>query len=91
LVFLGENEKEVIEISHKLYDILQEDISSQELYSPIPSPISKIKNNYRWRMIIKTKFSDNIIYILNNMLDEFEKMKNTKVRVIVDVNPNNMN
>lgn len=86
----GTNEKEVIEVSHKFYDILKEDIGNTELFSPIPAPISKIKNNYRWRILIKTKFDDDIIYIINNALDEFEKMKYDSVRVIIDVNPNNM-
>jgi len=60
------------------------------LYPPVPSPINKVKNKYRWRIIIKCKFEQNMIELMEDMLEEYYNMKTTDTRVIVDVNPNNM-
>ena len=52
----------------------------------------KIKNKYRFRIIIKCKFDDSMIGIINDVLSEYQKMKeskNTKNRVSIDLNPNN--
>ena len=56
------------------------------VYEPVPSPIDKIKNNYRWRLIIKGKVN-------LKLLEKIEKsiyLENKDVSLIVDINPNNM-
>ncbi len=60
------------------------------LYSPVPSPIDKIKDRYRMRIIIKCKYDERINNLLNDSLDEFYKMKTVSARVAVELNPNNM-
>lgn len=57
--------------------------------TPVPSPISKIKNQYRWRILVKCKFNNNIINSINNILCNYYKTK-YKAKVIFDVNPTNM-
>ncbi len=88
------NEKEVIEISQKLHQYMKKKLIEEKLgiilYSPVPAPIDKIKNKYRWRIIIKCKFDNNIMETIHQMLKEYEKMKKSNTRVIVDLNPNNM-
>lgn len=59
------------------------------LYKPVPSPINKIKNKYRWRIILKCKFDNNMIDIINEVLAICYDDK--KGIVLVDVNPTNMN
>lgn len=60
------------------------------IYQPVPAPIDKIKNKYRWRMIVKCKVnSKNLDMIKFATQDEkLAKMKNTAI--IVDINPNNL-
>ena len=60
------------------------------LYSPVPSPIDRIKNKHRWRMIIKCKYDDRVRELLNGMNVEFYGFKNNSTRVAIEVNPNNM-
>ena len=61
------------------------------LYSPVPSPIDKIKNKYRWRIIVKCKFDDTIINLMKDVQDFFGNTKKLdSTRIIVDLNPNNM-
>lgn len=80
------------EAATKLYKILQKKIlESITIFKPVPAPISKIKNKYRWRIIIKCKLSNNVIKMVNNTLEEFYKNNNKDIRIIVDTNPNNMN
>ena len=57
------------------------------IYKPVPSPIDKIKNKYRWRIIIKCKLNNKIIDYINSSI---EIKKNYGVKIIVDVNPNSM-
>lgn len=60
------------------------------LYKPVPAPIDKIKNKYRWRMLIKGKVNSQLLDILtySTQNDKVTKMKNTSI--IIDINPNNL-
>ena len=60
------------------------------LYKPVPSPIDKIKNKFRWRIIIKCRFGEDIIGTINECIEQVFNGKNRNVSMIVDVNPNNM-
>lgn len=95
LLVTGKNEKEVINISKVLHSSIKEKIKIDNLkillYSPVPSPIDKIKNKYRWRVIVKCKFDDSIINAMNETLEDFYNMKKSEsARIIIDLNPNNM-
>ena len=56
----------------------------------MPAPIDKIQNKYRWRMIIKGNMDRSINDEINSCLKEVYNKNLKDVRVIVDVNPNNM-
>lgn len=91
----GEDEIEVQKVSNLLYVFFKQKILKENikilLYKPVPSPIEKIKNKYRWRIIIKCKFENDIIVLINDALNEFSKMKKKdSCKVIIDLNPNNM-
>ena len=60
------------------------------LYSPVPSPVDKIKDRYRWRMIIKCKYDDRVNALLTDALNQFINMKTKTARVNIELNPNNM-
>ena len=93
---VSSKDKEKIEFAAKeLHKLLQKNIIKYkvnlELFNPVASPISKIKNNYRWRIIAKCKLSRQILEFVNKTLEEYYGLKIKNVRVIVDSNPNNMN
>ena len=92
------NEETTIKVIKKLHNYLKQRIKTENigvlLYSPLPAPIDKIKNKYRWRMIIKCKFGEDIIEFINNMLEEYNKYeipKKEDVRINIALNPANMN
>ena len=89
----GENQKEVEQISQNLYTKLDEKMKKLEtdlvLYSPRPAPIDKIKNKYRFRLIIKGTFNDVANNMIQEVLEDVYKTGN-KIRIVVDVNPSSM-
>ena len=93
----SENKNEIVNVSKKIYDNMKEKIKREDLkillYKPVPAPIDRIKNKFRWRIIVKCKLDEKITKSLKNTIEKVEKeVKNTKyeTRIIVDVNPSNM-
>ena len=61
-----------------------------ETYSPMSAPISKINENYRWRILLKSNITEDTIELINFCLDNFEEQKNKDTKLSFDVNPINM-
>ena len=92
--FNGIQEQEIIELSNFVYDYLKSNLNVEneefKIFNPMPSPIDKIQNKHRWRIIIKGNMTEGANTIFNNCLKEVydKNLKNTKITI--DVNPNNM-
>ena len=91
------NSGELMNVANGIYEDIKKKIKIEDLkillYKPVPAPIDRIKNKFRWRIIIKCKIDEKIIESLKNTIEKIEStIKNTKneTRVIVDVNPSNM-
>lgn len=88
------NESELVEVATKLYHYLKNRLIKENigmiLYPPVSAPVDKIKNKIRWRMIIKCKIDNTIITLMNDMLEEYGKMKARDTRITIDLNPNDM-
>lgn len=86
------NENEIKNVSNFVYEYLNQNLDMEEfkIYRPTPSPIDKIQNRYRWRIILKGNIDEKSNSILNKCLRIIysKNLKNT--RVDIDVNPNNM-
>ena len=87
----GENEESVASTIEALYKELKKYFENQNIniLPPMPCPIDKIKNKYRWRIIIKCLFDNNIIDGINKILKDIYS-KEKKVSINVDVNPTSM-
>ena len=95
IILIGFNsllEKEIIDASTKIYNYLKNNLDGQEfnVLKPMPSPIDKIQNRYRWRIIIKGNMTEAANNVLNTCLRKFYNSNYKNTRVSVDVNPNNM-
>lgn len=90
--FNGEKEQDVIYGARKIHKYLKTRVISENigiiLYSPVASPIVKIKNRYRYRMIIKCIYNEDINELLQEALKENEIKKNIKISI--EINPTNM-
>ena len=95
IILIGFNslsEKEIIELSNKVYNYLKRSLEGQDfiVLKPMPSPIDKIQNRFRWRIIIKGNMTEEANTIINNCLQKVYDANYKNTRVTVDVNPNNM-
>ena len=86
-VISGTNESFVQEDAKKFYNIIKSDF---EVFAPMPAPISKINENYRWRVLAKGKISELEIDKINYCLESFNREKNKETKLNFDINPNNM-
>ena len=92
------SETEISKVSNQVYDYLSKKINNNlneyeqnfRIYKPMPSPIDKIQNRYRWRIIMKGEMNEKINKILNDCLKEFYKKDIKTTKITIDVNPNNM-
>ena len=87
-------EQEVAKVAGKIHEYLKNRVLRENigiiLYKALPSPIDKIKNKYRWRILIKCKFGDDITDLIYDVLEEFQKLKSKSTKITIDLNPNNM-
>jgi len=89
----GDDENKVIEDSRKIREVFEEYFTENEsvkVLREVPSPISKIKNKYRFRIIIKSdvskKINDEVYELLSN--DKFDDISS---EFTVDFNPISFN
>ena len=57
------------------------------VFKPVPAPIDKIKNKYRWRIIIKGKVNSSMLKAISLSFNGTENSR--KTTITVDINPNN--
>lgn len=86
------NETNIKNISNEMYKKLLEKLNQEEfkIFRPMPSPIDKIQNRYRWRIIIKGNMTVEANEVLNQTLKEIYSRNIKDIRISIDVNPNNM-
>lgn len=98
ILVYGENNSIVHEKIQKIYDIIKEQMIIHHngdlqnyLIGPNPAPIERIKNNYRWNILVKAL--DDEIEELKNLinrvciLDEYS-LKDDGIKISIDINPN---
>ncbi len=87
VVLRSKGEKVLIEAANSLAKILRKKNKDKHLkvVGPAPAPISKLRGNFRWTVILKCKD----VLGANKLLKKcFKKWKSsTKVKVVVDVDP----
>lgn len=92
--FTSEDENEVRKVAENIHLYLKNRVVKENigiiLYKALPSPIDKIKNKYRWRILIKCKFSEEIMELMNDTIEKYYSLKSKNSRITVDLNPNNM-
>ena len=83
----GEDQRKTKEYIEKLVKEIKKNLNKEEILGPGEAPISKIKNRYRYHLIIKTK--DNNLH--NYLKDNYNKLKSEGqkegMRVLFDVDP----
>ena len=91
--FSGEEQKEITNVSTFVYNLLKTNLEKYDIkvFMPMPAPVDKIKNKYRWRIIAKGNVTKEVTIVINKCMQKFyESGIGKKVNIAVDVNPNNM-
>lgn len=94
--FIGENESKTALCSKKFFEILieQNDKYKQKIIvlGPSASKITKLNNNYRYRLSVKCKNSKSVRILFSETLKKLSKIKEYKdVSVTLDLNPYDLN
>lgn len=100
LLIYGENVKIVSDISRDIYkliykeiDFIDENNKKYYIIGPHPAPLEKIKNNYRWNIIIKSdkQYMRSFKNILKRVLINNEYNLSIKdIKISIDINPNSI-
>lgn len=95
IIIIGFNsldETEIKKVSNKAYEYLIKNLNNEEfkIFKPMPSPIDKIQNRFRWRIIIKGNMNVQANETLNDLLKSIYNQNIKSTKVSIDVNPNSM-
>lgn len=90
--FSGANEKEIKDSSTYVYNLMRKNLEKYDIkvFPAMPSPIDKIQNKLRWRIIAKGKVTPEVTIILNKCLQNIYQKNLKHTSIYVDINPNNM-
>ncbi len=90
--FAGKNLQEIQKVSKLVYKKIKSiEEKNINIYKPVASPIDKIKNKFRWRIVIKCKLTSRVLDIINYGIEDERIKKCKETSIVVDINPNNMN
>ena len=96
VVFSGKSLRKVTSCAQNFSSTLKRRMKSgrqkrAEILGPAPAPLSKIKNQYRWQLLIKTKSINSISSLIRKILEgEKNAKKKEAVRITVNVDPMDM-
>ncbi len=89
IVLRGKKSEDVkeksIDIASKLREAIKLCKDEVEILGPAPTPIARIKDKYRWHIIVKANNFEKLQMALKKIENEGKKSK--KVQIIIDVDP----
>ncbi|MBQ7097821.1 MAG: primosomal protein N', partial [Clostridia bacterium] len=88
----GEDEALVKEKIEGIGKVIEKKMGENEIFSkvgPAPAPIAKIKNSFRYRILLKCRDAEPVHGLLCTIYEEHEKSK-ADVHLTIDINPINM-
>ena len=89
----GDDEKaaetEINNIGEIIRDVQRRSDEIIKILGPSAAPIQRIKNKYRFRVVLKVKNAEKFLPILKIINDEHDAAR-TKNTLVIDVNPTNM-
>ncbi|MCI5727454.1 MAG: primosomal protein N' [Clostridium sp.] len=89
---LSKDEKKLVDfmklIKNNIYDLANE--NNLQVIGPSSCIIGKIKENYRWQIILKGNINDNLRIYIKDLLYQMHNNVYNDIRISLDVNPNNL-
>ena len=83
-----ENEQKVFEVVQQIRQMLESKLQPNSyILGPTPSPIARIKNRYRYQVMVKYRAEPGLQLMIQEILDKLIKERKQDVQIIVDMNP----
>ena len=83
-----ENEYKVHEVGQKMRQMLEHQLQPNSyMLGPTPSPIARIKNRYRYQIMVKYRHEPRLQAIIQEVLDAFTSERKQDVQIMIDMNP----
>ncbi len=89
----SKHENKLIKKAQSIGIILKNKLSSYNdlnILGPCPSPLSKIKEKYRWQIVIKGNINYHIAENIKKMVYSLLEHVYNDIRVSMDINPNSL-
>ncbi|MAH79071.1 MAG: primosomal protein N' [Rickettsiales bacterium] len=84
MIIQNKKEQLVIDKSKEIVEILSQKFSEIIIYGPAPALIFKIRNNFRWRILIKTNKNYSLLNDLKKFLLRIKLSSSVEVKIDVD-------
>ena len=78
---------------HKISNVIKPLVEKEmdvDILGPIPCLVAKVKENYRWQIVIKGEFESNFAKKIKELLYDENKNVYNDIRISMDINPNNL-
>src|SRR5690625_4118933 len=83
-----ENEMKVYEVAQKIRNLLEHKLNPNSIIlGPTPSPIARIKNRYRYQLMVKYRKEPNLQSYVNEVMEQFQDERKKDLQIIDDFNP----
>ena len=66
------------------------DYDEIDILGPIPCMIQKIKENFRWQIVLKGEFDLKFAKKIQELLYDNNKSNYNEIRISIDINPNSL-
>lgn len=83
ILFSGEDNAKTAALAAAFQRFFAERLADVAVLGPAPAVISKIKNQYRYRILLKYKQSQQLFAVIQDALDHYHG----KIKIEVDINP----
>ena len=90
---ISKDERKLKGFMNKVGESLRKLLDSREniqILGPVPCIITKLKDNYRWQIIIKGNLDNKLKLKIKDILYELNKSVYNEIRISIDINPNNL-
>ena len=90
--FSGENEEKVATAAKDVASFLRTAAGPAEIeiLGPAPAPLARIKNRYRWQLLLKSRHFSALHGLCEQLLAKKPRLVSTGVRMSLDIDPENM-
>ncbi|WP_195988883.1 primosomal protein N' [Clostridium sp. D53t1_180928_C8] len=78
---------------HKISNVIKPLVEKEvdvDILGPIPCLVAKVKENYRWQIVIKGEFNSEFAKKIKELLYDENKNVYNDIRISMDINPNNL-